>query len=85
MSASSGAGGVELPPRLRRAIERERTRLGHATALLNCLMVAAMYDERIDASAVAKVACSLVCKAIDKLDSVELLRAVEGRSAHAPP
>jgi hypothetical protein len=48
-------------------------------------MVAAMYDESIDASAVAKVACSLVSKAIDKLDSVELLRAVEGRSAQAPP
>jgi hypothetical protein len=83
MSAGSGASAVELPPRLRRA-ERERTRLGHASALLNCLMVAAMYDERIDASAVAKVACTLVSKAIDKLDSVELLRAIEGRSAQAP-
>ncbi len=85
MSAGSGASAVEMPPRLRRAIERERTRLGHATAVLNCLMVAAMYDESIDASAVAKVACSLVSKAIDKLDSVELLRAVEGRSGQAPP
>lgn len=81
MSAGSGTSPVELPPRLRRAIERERTRLGHATAVLNCLMVAAMYDESIDASAVAKIACSLVSKAIDKLDSLELLRAVEGRSA----
>jgi hypothetical protein len=86
MSAGCGASAVELPPRLRRAIERgERPRLGHATAVLNCLMVAAMYDESIDASAVAKVACSLVSKAIDRLDSVELLRAVEGRSAEIPP
>ena len=59
--------------------------LGHATAVLNCLMVAAMYDENIDASAVAKVACGLVSKAIDRLDSVELLQAVEGRSAEIPP
>jgi hypothetical protein len=63
----------------------ERRRLGHAAALLNCLMVAAMYDERIDASAVAKIACSLVSKAIDRLDSVELPRALEGRSAQTPP
>jgi hypothetical protein len=48
-------------------------------------MVAAMYDEHIDASAVAKVACSLVSKAIDKLDSVELLRAVEGKSMQTLP
>jgi hypothetical protein len=48
-------------------------------------MVAAMYDESIDASSVAKIACSLVSKAIDKLDSVELLRAIEGRSAQTPP
>jgi hypothetical protein len=85
MSAGNGPNGAELPPRLRRAIERERTRLGHATAVLNCLMVAAMYDESIDASSVAKIACSLVSKAIDKLDSVELLRAIEGRSAQTPP
>lgn len=85
MSAANGPNRVDLPPRLRRAIERERTRLGHATAVLNCLMVAAMYDESIDASAVAKIACSLVSKAIDKLDSVELLRAIEGRSAQTPP
>jgi hypothetical protein len=85
MSAGSGVSAVELPPRLRRAIERERRRLGHATAVLNCLMVAAMYDERIDASAVAKVACSLVSKAIDRLDSLELLRALEGRSAQSSP
>lgn len=44
MSAGSGLNDVDLPPRLRRAIERERTRLGHAAAVLNCLMVAAMYD-----------------------------------------
>ena len=54
MSAGSGTSAVELPPRLRRAIEPERTRLGHATAVLNCLIVAAMYDKSIDASAVAK-------------------------------
>jgi hypothetical protein len=40
--------------------------------VLNCLMVAAIYDESIDASAIAKVACSLVSKAIDRLDSVEI-------------
>lgn len=85
MSADSGASAVELPPRLRRAIERERRRLGHATAVLNCLIVAAMYDESIDASAAAKVACSLVSKAIDRLDSVELLGAIAGRSAETPP
>jgi len=85
MSAGTGIPGTDLPPRLRRLIERERRRLGHATAVLNCLMVAAMYDERIDASAVAKVACSLVSKAIDKLDSVELLRAVEGKSTQTLP
>jgi hypothetical protein len=85
MNAGNGVNDLDVPPRLRRAIERERRRLGHAAAVLNCLMVAAMYDEHIDASSVAKVACSLVCKAIDKLDSIELLRAVEGRSAQAPP
>ena len=85
MSAGSGLNEVNLPPRLRRAIERERTRLGHAAAVLNCLMVAAMYDEHIDASSVAKVACSLVCKVIDKLDSVELLKTLEGRPTQAPP
>lgn len=85
MSAGTGVPGADLPPRLRRLIERERRRLGHATAVLNCLMVAAMYDEHIDASAVAKVACSLVSKAIDKLDSVELLRAVEGKSMQTLP
>jgi hypothetical protein len=67
----------ELSPRIVRVIDRERARLGRATAVLKCLTVASIYDDKIDVSDVVEVAYRLVLKAIDHLDSIELLRAAE--------
>jgi hypothetical protein len=74
VSASTDERRSELSPRVARAIDRERGRLGRAAAVLRCLLVASMYDDEIDVTEVAEAACRLVNKAIDRLDIVELCR-----------
>lgn len=84
MSADTDERRSEPSPRVARAIDRERGRLGRAAALLRCLIVASMYDDEIEVTEVAEEACRLVNKAIDRLDIVELCRiAKKGARASA--
>jgi hypothetical protein len=84
VSDRNGERGADIPPRMQRIIERERRRLGRATALLRCLVVASMYDEELDVTDIAEVVRRLVDRAIDRLDAVELRRVVPKRARGAP-
>jgi hypothetical protein len=67
-------------------IERERRSLQCACALLDCLRIAAMYDDEevIDAGDVAYVVRRLVSSAVNALDRVELRRAARQHPPEPP-
>ena len=67
-------------------IEGERRNLQRACALLDCLQIAALYDDEkeIEAGDVAYVARGLVSSAMDALDRVELRRASRHPSPQPP-
>jgi len=67
-------------------IERERRNLQRACALLDCLRVAAMYDdeEGIEPGDVAYVVRGLVNDALNALDRVELRRAARQHPPEPP-
>lgn len=76
----------DIPIQIKDAIEQERRRLRHASAVLSCLKIAAMYQEwheEIDAGDVALLAQGLVDRAIDNLDLVTLARSVKGEERAA--
>jgi hypothetical protein len=67
-------------------IERERRNLQRACALLDCLRIAAMYDNEkdIDPGDVAYVVRGLVSSAMNALDRVELRRAARQHPPEPP-
>jgi hypothetical protein len=68
-------------------IERECTNLYRACALLDCLRVAAMYDdyhEEVEPGDVAYVARGLVSDVLHALDRVELQKAARQRPPEPP-
>jgi hypothetical protein len=67
-------------------IERERRNLQRACALLDCLRIAAVYDEEeeIDAGDVAHVVRGLVSSVVNALDRVELRRAAREHPPEPP-
>lgn len=77
-AAKVEAGSESLFNALEEAIEEERSRLGRADMVLECLCLALMYAEEDptartpDFSDVARVAQELVNKAINNLDSVQI-------------
>lgn len=78
--------GGTLSDRVAETIERERRNLQRACALLDCLRVAAMYDdeEKIDSGDVAYVVRGLVSSAVNALDRVELRRAARQHPPEPP-
>jgi hypothetical protein len=68
-----------MPPRERRNLQR-------ACALLDCLRIAAMYDEEeeIDPGDVAYVVRGLVSETVNALDRVELRRAARQHPPEPP-
>lgn len=70
----------EFPVDIQDAINRERRRLQQASAVLSCLKIAALYQawhEEIDPGDVAEIVQTLIDKAIDRLDLVELARSAQ--------
>jgi hypothetical protein len=70
----------EFPVEIQDAINRERKRLQQASAVLSCLKIASLYQawhEEIDPGDVAEIVQTLIDKAIDRLDLVELVRSAQ--------
>lgn len=66
-----------IPLQIRDVIEQERRRLRHASAVLSCLKIAAMYrewHEEFDAGDVALIVQGLIDEVIDRLDLIEQAR-----------
>lgn len=89
MTAQGHPGRASLPRRVYRAIDRERRRMARASAILRCLSRASRYvteqeigltDVVDDLAEVADLAHQLIERAIDRLDEVELLKAISGRA-----
>ena len=75
-----------LSDRATEIIERQRRNLQRACALLDCLRVAAMYDdeEGIEPGDVAYVVRGLVDSVVNALDRVELRKAAHQRPPEPP-
>lgn len=86
--ARENAGSEPLFNALEEAIEEERSRLGRADMVLECLCLALMYAEEDHTgstpnfSDVARVAQELVSKAINNLDSVQIGPLIERVAAN---
>lgn len=67
---------VDLPKRVRAAIDAERRLLQKAASVLGCLVIALEYEgdsggiDDPDYSDVARVACGMVTEAVSRLESV---------------
>jgi hypothetical protein len=71
----------DFPPALVRAIEAERRQLQQASAILQCLVIAKLYEKwhevDIDAGDVAAIVRDLIDRAVESLDLVALGRRMD--------
>ena len=82
MTAQGRPGRASLPRKLYRAIERGRRRMTRASAILRCLALVSRDapDQEVHPAEIVDVVRQLTEKAIDRLNEVELLNAINGHA-----